>query len=182
MNIILMGYRASGKTSVGRLLAQSLGMSFKDIDIETCKAFGNNSIADIWQQHGEPAWRAQETLATQSLCVQDHLVIALGGGTLMQAGARLAVEEAHAWRVYLQCDPPELDRRISSDARSAQTRPSLTAAGGNLAEIKAVLAIREPVYLAVADQVVNVTSLSMPQVAQAILDHPHNRLHRPPTA
>ena len=157
MNIILIGYRASGKSSIGKLMADQLWKTYKDVDLETCKVFKNNSIADIWQEHGEPAWREAETKVTQQLCSQDDLVIALGGGTLMQPDARKAVEEANAVRIYLKCTPQELFARSSKDANSSQTRPSLTIAGGGLEEIVAVLKEREPVYEAVADKVFDVT-------------------------
>lgn len=157
MNIILIGYRASGKSSMGKLMADQLWKTYKDVDTETCKVFKNNSIADIWKEHGEPAWRKAEVEVTQKLCAQDDLVIALGGGTLMQPGAREAVENANAVRIYLKCTPEELFRRSSQDANSSQTRPSLTGAGGGLDEIVQVLKEREPVYEAVADKVFDVT-------------------------
>lgn len=156
MNIILIGYRASGKSSMGKLLAQQLWKTYKDVDQETCKVFKNNSITDIWAQHGEPAWRREEVAVTQKLCAQKDLVIALGGGTLMQPGARKAIEESDAVRIYLKCDPQELYRRASQDSQSAQTRPSLNGKTG-LEEIQDMLAIREPVYEAVADHVFDVT-------------------------
>jgi shikimate kinase len=157
MNIILIGYRACGKTSMGKLLAEQLWKTFKDVDDETCKLFRNHSIADIWREHGEPAWREKEVQVTQKLCASQDMVIALGGGTLMQPAARQAVEASTGVRIYLKCKPEELHRRIHSDTRSSHTRPSLTATGGDLEEIKAVLAVREPVYEAVADKVFDVT-------------------------
>ena len=169
MNIILIGYRASGKSSMGKLLASQLWKTYKDVDDETCKAFGDDSIANIWQTHGEQAWRREEVKATQRLCAQDDLVIALGGGTLMQPGAREAVEASDAVRIYLKCSPEELHRRISQDARSSQTRPNLTGAGGGLEEIQQVLAQRQPVYEAVADKVFDVTHTPIPDAVRYVI-------------
>jgi len=156
-NIILIGYRGSGKTTIGKLLADQLWKTFVDVDDETCKRFDHLSIAQIWEQFGEPKWREAEVEVTRELCGKTDHIIGLGGGTLMEAGAREAVENADATRIYLKCQPEELYRRISADTGSADTRPSLTAQGGGVEEIKAVLELREPVYQAVADSVFDVT-------------------------
>lgn len=141
---------------MGKLMADQLWKTYKDVDTETCKVFKNNSIAEIWKEHGEPAWRKAEVEVTQKLCAQDDLVIALGGGTLMQPDARKAVEASNAVRIYLKCTPEELYRRSSQDAQSSQTRPSLNGKSG-LEEIVDMLSQRESVYEAVADKVFDVT-------------------------
>lgn len=162
MNIILLGYRGSGKTSIGRKLANQLWKTFVDVDDEACKRFGNNSIAAIWEEHGEPAWRDMETRVTQELLAKDDLVIGLGGGTLMQPAARQAVEQAaNAKRIYLKCSPDELLRRVEADTRTSLTRPNLTQLGGGIEEIQAVLEERGPVYEAVADEVFDVSHLNI---------------------
>jgi shikimate kinase len=169
-NIILIGYRGSGKTSVGKALAGELWKTFVDVDDAACRRFGNDSIADIWQKHGEPEWRRVEIEITRELCGRKDHVIGLGGGTLMQPAAREAVESAPgAVRIYLKCDPAELHRRISGDAQSAHTRPHLTAHGGGLDEIKAVLALRGPVYEAVADKTLDVTRMSVADAVRHLI-------------
>ncbi len=158
LNIILIGYRGCGKTTVGKMLADQLWKKFVDVDDDTCKRFNGKTIAQIWQEFGEPAWRREEVDVTKTLVAKKDMIIGLGGGTLMQSGAREAVEQAaHARRIYLKCEPEELFRRISQDKKSAATRPSLTSHGGGLEEIKEMLAKREPVYEAVADEVFDVT-------------------------
>jgi shikimate kinase len=79
----------------------------------------------------------------------------------MQPGAREAVEQSDAKRIYLYCEAPVLAARIEADAATAANRPSLTGQGGGLAEIEAVLAERDPVYRAVADEVFDVTHLNV---------------------
>jgi shikimate kinase len=161
MNIILFGYRGSGKTTLGRMLAAQLWKTFADVDDEARKRFGGRAIARIWQEEGEPAWRAAEVEVTAQLLARPEMVIALGGGTLMQPAAREAVRNAReAVRIYLKCAPAELHRRIAADPNTAATRPNLTALGGGLEEIEAVLREREPVYLEVADKVFDVTELA----------------------
>lgn len=170
MNVILFGYRGSGKTSIGRKLANQLWKDFADVDQLTCQRFGNPSIAAIWAEHGEPAWRAAEVEVTRELCGRDNHVIALGGGTLMQAGAREAVEAAaDARRIYLYCETPELLRRIQADPQSTATRPALTAMGGGIEEIEAVLAQRDPVFRAVATHVFDVTNLNVEDAVRYLI-------------
>ncbi len=158
MNIILLGYRGCGKTTMGKMIADQLWKTFVDTDQEVCKRFNNPSIAEIWAQHGEKEWRQVESEVTVEVCARKDLVIALGGGVLTQPEAHEAVENTkNAVRIYLYCQPQELHRRIQADAQTATTRPALTPHGGSLDEIEQVLAERDPVYRAVADTVFDVT-------------------------
>jgi shikimate kinase len=171
MNIVLIGYRGCGKTTVGKMLAEQMWYDFVDVDDQVCRRFNNPSIAAIWEQHGEAEWRRVEVEVTRELMGKSGQVIGLGGGTLMQEGARQAVKGAqNTIRVYLRCEPAELLRRIEADTRSAATRPSLTGHGGGLAEIEQVLAEREPVYKEVADKEFDVTNVT-PEDALAFVIH-----------
>ena len=166
MNIFLLGYRGSGKTSVGKQLANHLWKDFVDTDDEVCKRFGIDSIATIWEEHGEPAFRKMECDVTADLCTKDDLVVGLGGGTVMQPDARKSLEAAeNATKIYLFCQPETLLERIEADPQSGQSRPSLTGHNSHLDEIKAVLEERDPVYRAVADHVFDVTHLPLADVA-----------------
>lgn len=170
MNIILLGYRGSGKTSMGRLLADQLWKDFVDLDDEIVRRFDGLSIAEIWQQFGEPAFREKEVEAARDICSRDDLVIALGGGTVMQPGAREAVEQSDARRIYLYCEPQVLCSRIQGDEATAANRPSLTEQDGGIKEIEAVLAERDPVYREVADVVFDVTHLNIDDGVRYLID------------
>ncbi len=168
MNVVLFGYRACGKTTVGQALAARLRYTFLDTDQRTCERLGNRSIAQVWEELGEPVWRETECDMTAEVLEGDRQVIALGGGTLMQPRAREAVERAVAARVYLKCEPAELLRRIRSDPASAATRPNLTGLGGGREEIERMLQEREPVYEAVADTVIDATREPPEKVVERI--------------
>ena len=170
MNVVLMGYRGSGKTSVGQALAARTGRGFADVDAGVVARFGGASIREIWAEHGEPAFRAVEAEVTAELVAQPEVIVALGGGTLMFEAARRAVEAARdARRIYLYAPAAVLAARIAADPQSGGHRPNLTALGGGVAEVEAVLAERDPVYRAVADVVVDVSGRSVEAVVEAVL-------------
>lgn len=161
MNVILIGYRGSGKTTLGRKLADQVWKDFVDTDAEVCKRFGAKTIRQIWEEHGEAAFRETESEVAAEVLQRDEQVVALGGGTLMRDAGRRAVEGAeNAVRIYLKCKPEVLLERIQGDERTRAERPNLTGLGGGLEEVRAVLAEREPVYEAVADKVFDVTLLN----------------------
>jgi shikimate kinase len=179
MNIVLIGYRACGKTSIGKGVASALGLEFKDVDHITCQRFDGMTIAAIWQKFGEPAWRAAEVKVTQELCALDNQVIALGGGTIMQPGARQAIAEAAAkntLRVYLRAPAQVLFQRAQGDANSAATRPQFTKGVSGLDEVVQVLKIREPIYFSESDAVIDVDKLSIQEGIEKILQTAKARL------
>jgi len=160
MNIILIGYRGSGKSTLGKPLAMRQWLTFVDLDQEVCKRFNNTSIADIWAQHGEAQWRRVEAQVIGELCGKTGQVIALGGGALTEPAARRAVLEApETIKIYLYCEPQELHRRITQDPATNQNRPPLTNLGDGLEEINTVLKKRDPVYRSVADKIFDVTHI-----------------------
>lgn len=171
MNIILMGYRGSGKTTAGRSLAGQLGYTFVDIDSEICARFGGRTVAEIWETDGEPRYRAVEVEVTELYCSREDQVIALGGGTIMQEGAKAAVLASdNCVRIYLRATPKSLDHRITSDKRNVGLRPSLGKFKNNLEEVTHMLSLREPTYLAASDHVIDVDNLDPAGVVKALKD------------
>jgi len=168
MIVVLAGYRGSGKTTVGRMLADRLWYRFADVDDAIVQRAGK-TIADIFAQDGEEHFRDIETAALRELLRETDLVLGLGGGTLGRQENRDMLRDARARVVYLRCDPQELLRRIQSDPRSAATRPSLTPLGGGLEEINLKLAEREPIYRQCAHVEIDVTRLKPEEVVNRIL-------------
>lgn len=170
MNVILMGYRGCGKTSIGKKLASELWKDFVDVDDQVRKRFGNITIAGIWEKWGEPAFRQAEAEATAALLERDDLVIALGGGTLTHPGARTMILQAdHATRIYLSCDADILAERIAADTTTSEERPSLSGNTDPADEVKQVLAERDPVYRASADIIFDVTHCSIQEAVRHLI-------------
>jgi shikimate kinase len=167
MSTILIGYRGSGKTSLGRKLADRLWQPFVDSDQEIVARAGK-SIREIFEQDGESAFRDLETAVVQDLATRQEHVIALGGGAVLREQNRAAIKAGEHRVVYLHCEPAELHKRIAVDAATADNRPSLTSLGGGMEEIEKLLRDREPIYREVMDVELDVTALSVDEALARI--------------
>src|SRR5215218_8652222 len=129
MSVVLIGYRGSGKTTVGKRLADRLWQPFVDTDELIVRKAGK-SIREVFEQEGEPAFRDLEAAVVRdALMLQEH-VISLGGGALLREENRAALKASGHKVVYLKCEPAELYKRISADPETAAARPNLTVEGG----------------------------------------------------
>lgn len=143
MNLTLIGYRATGKTTLARLLAERLGWDWIDADVEIERRAGK-SIARMFAEDGEPAFRDLEAQVIADLCRRERLVLAAGGGAPMRPESRQAMRAAGKV-VWLKALPETIHARMSGDATTASRRPSLTDKN-KMEEILHLLAKREPVY------------------------------------
>jgi shikimate kinase len=166
MNLVLMGYRGTGKSQVARLLAERLGWPCFDTD-EQIEQRAGKSIAAIFAEDGEDAFRDWETQVIADLAARDRSVIALGGGAVLRAQNRAALARA-SHVVWLTASPQTLWRRIQADAATQARRPNLTAAGG-ITEIIATLDARRPIYRQCAHAVVDTEDKTPAEVADAIV-------------
>jgi shikimate kinase len=149
--VCLIGYRASGKTTLAPLLASALGWRWHDCDREL-EARAGESIAALLARAGEPAFRQAELACLADLLAGDQpLVLATGGGVVLRPENRACLASRGGLVVYLAADAALLQQRLQ---RSAGGRPSLTGAGV-AEEVPALLAVREPLYRACAQLVVD---------------------------
>jgi shikimate kinase len=139
-NIALVGMMGSGKSTVGRLLAERLGWRLIDTD-ERIVAAAGRSIADIFEQDGEPAFRDMETRAVLEATAGKHAVLALGGGAILRPENREAIWAA-CWVVWLSASPEEHFARVSKSER----RPLLESHADPVAAARRILHAREPLY------------------------------------
>ena len=159
MSIVLIGYRGSGKTSIGKRLADRLWQKCVDTD-ELIVAKTGRSIADIFANEGEAKFRELESEVVREVAAMNDIVIALGGGAPLSEENRRVIKEAGHRVIYLKCEPEELLKRIQADPATPKARPNLTEFGGGIEEIAKVLAEREPIYRQMADAELEVTYLS----------------------
>lgn len=165
MNIVLIGYRGTGKTSVGKMLAERLGKPFFDADVYLEEKF-ERTISDMVAKEGWPFFRAREKEVIRELSEYDDCVIATGGGAVMDEDNVSALGR-HGRFILLTTDIPTTISRIQGDDMSGQQRPDLLG-GGLVEETKKILAQRMPVYEKVADHTIDTTHLSIDEVVAGI--------------
>lgn len=167
-NIVLVGFMATGKSTVGRELARRLGRPFVDTDEEVAARAGM-SVAEVFARRGEAVFRDLESAVIAEAAARRGQVIAAGGGALLREENRRRLREGGVL-VRLLADPEAIVARVV--AQGAAARPLLAAAAeGDLAgRVRDLLAAREPAYRD-ADVTVDTTRLTIPEVAEEILRH-----------
>jgi shikimate kinase len=165
VNLFLIGCRGSGKTTIGSILAKQLGWEFVDLDAKIVEAAGS-TIKEIFAAEGEEGFRRRESEACQQLKRLRRRVIALGGGSLIDAENQALVKRLGKI-VWLRAPAAVLWSRVKRDPQTAHNRPNLTD-GGGLAELEAILAAREPQYKAAANHTIDTVAESPREIAEAI--------------
>jgi shikimate kinase len=166
MNIVLIGYRCSGKTAVGRVLADELGMSFADTDLLIEEDAGE-SIEAILSTKSWDHFRNLERDLIEKASKRDNQVIATGGGVVVNQ-ENVKNLKKDGWVVWLDAKPKVLKERMDKEQQSGNIRPSLTGVDP-LAEIEEVMNARRPMYQEAGDFMVDTTRLSEPEAAALIM-------------
>ena len=169
MGVVLIGYRGSGKSTVGRALATRMGWRGVDLD-EVVVGRARKDIRAVFAEEGETGFRDREAAALRESVLDRDIVLSAGGGVLEREENHAILKNSGHRIVYLRCEPGELWRRIEADAATAATRPALTALGGGLAEVTKMLARREPGYRAMAHYEVDVTRLTASDAAERVAE------------
>ena len=159
-NIILVGFMGTGKTTIGRLLAEQTGMPLVDMDAQIEK-YAEKSINDIFAQDGEPHFRALEREMTQRLSARSGQVISTGGGIVLNPDNISDYEES-GLVVCLLASAEEILDRVKHD----NTRPLL--AGDKQEQIIQLLEKRRPLYESISHKI-DTTGLPPTEVAQKII-------------
>ena len=163
MNIVLMGYRGTGKSTVGRLLAARLGRELVSIDAEIVKR-AQRSIPEIVAQEGWEYFRDLESDICRELASRDQLVIDAGGGAILRAQNVEALKK-NSTVFWLTASVETIVKRIGGDNQ----RPSLTGTKSFVEEIQDVLRERTPKYQAAADHSIATDDRSINQLVETLL-------------
>jgi len=175
MNLVLIGYRGTGKSSVARELALRLGWDWIDCDVEVELRAGK-SIRAIFAEDGEFAFRTLESQVLMELVARDWTILAAGGGAVLREENRAALGQAdHV--IWLTARPETLLARIAADPATSEQRPNLTAAGG-LDEIQRLLDERSPWYRQCATLVCDAETKSPAEIAEVLIDRLQLPSHR----
>jgi shikimate kinase len=164
--IFLIGPMGAGKTTIGKHLAQSLGMDFNDSDQEIQRRTGVD-IPTIFEYEGEEGFRQREAQAIEQMSQIDNQVLATGGGAVVRAENRQHLS-ARGIVVYLACSPKQQYDRTYRD----RNRPLLQDEDP-LAKLQQLMAEREPLYRETADYTVSTEGRSAASVSNEIIDLLH---------
>ncbi len=166
MNIFLIGYRCTGKTTVGRSLAKRLERLFFDTDLELVKEQGIN-ISDIVSKRGWAAFREIEKRVIQCACERDNQVVATGGGAVLDEDNVKRMKDSGVI-VWLKADISTIEKRIIEDNTTRDFRPSLTSKG-SVEEVRETLLTRNPFYERAMDFFVDTDSMDIEAVCDTII-------------
>lgn len=163
-NIYLIGPMGTGKTAVGKHLARVLAMPFVDSDAEVERAAGVD-IPYIFDEEGEPGFRRREHQALVELCAREPMVLATGGGAILDPANRELLRQSGVV-VFLQTSVQQQLQRVGN----GRGRPLLKGGREGLREKLEQLRItRDPLYRETADVIISTDGRRVPRVAELIL-------------
>ena len=163
MNIVLIGYRGTGKSTLGKIVAARLNRQLISTDQEIVRRTGS-SIPDIVAAHGWDYFRDVETAVCQDLAGRDNLVIDTGGGAILRQ-QNVDVFKRNGRLIWLTASVDTIAARIGGETQ----RPSLTGTKSHVDEIRDVLCERVPKYQAAADLTIATDGRSIEELASFIV-------------
>lgn len=161
-NIVLTGFMGTGKTAIGRIVARLLKYEFVDTD-QLVEEVTGLTINQIFQKYGEVRFRSEEALVVKKLANKKRLVIATGGGVVLDE-ENVKILKKNGTFVLLTTDPNVILERVSR----RNTRP-LLAKGKTMDNILNLLKEREPYYKKCADLIVDTSSTSLDDTAEQVI-------------
>ena len=167
MNLFLIGYRCSGKTTIGKSVAMKIGWSFVDCDMRMIKECGQ-SIKNIIDTEGWDAFRRMERSILKQICTRDRQVVATGGGVALNAG-NVAAMQAGGTVIWLSATAETIQKRMLQDKNTGDFRPALTDKG-KMAEIEDMLLKRNPHYEDASDFIIQTDGIPIEEIAQTIIE------------
>ena len=162
-NVFLVGLMGAGKTTIGRILARKLGLRFVDSDHEI-EARTGASIPWIFEIEGEPSFRRREADVIRELTGQQDLVLATGGGAVLDPDNRAHLR-ARGTVIYLRTTVNSILQRTAHD----KNRPLLQTADPRK-KLEELMAVRDPLYLEIADIVIDTGRPNVQSMVLTILN------------
>jgi shikimate kinase len=160
-NIVLFGFMGAGKTAAGKEVARRLGMKFVDMD-DVIEEKEGCSISDIFAEKGEPYFREVESAVARSLSRKERLVIATGGGVVLDRTNVDSLQRSGTG-IWLQASPETVYERVKHESH----RPLLMT-DNPLKKIRSLLRYREPFYRKVNHRI-DTSVLTVAGVAEEII-------------
>ncbi|MHC4454171.1 MAG: shikimate kinase [Planctomycetota bacterium] len=166
MNIVIIGFRGTGKSTVGKLLANRLKMDFIDTD-EYIESATGKTIKDIFEEEGEESFRKTEVETIAKLSKMKNKIIAAGGGVVLR-DKNVKSLKSNGFLILLEATPEIIHDRIRQDKKTTQQRPSLTNKK-SFDEIKHLIDKRQPLYENAANYTINTSYVSCEDIVEEII-------------
>ncbi len=166
MNIILIGFRGTGKSTVGALLSKRLERDFIDSD-KYIESSTGKTIKRIFEEDGEERFREIEASIITKLSKMDSMIIAAGGGAILRSD-NVRNFKKNGFLVLLEATPEIIYERVTQDEKTIQQRPSLTDKKP-FEEIKHLIEKREHAYKNAADYTINTSYVSCEDIVSEII-------------
>ncbi len=166
MNIVLIGFRGTGKSTVGKLLAKRLEMGFIDSD-KYIESSTGKTIKSIFEEDGEGGFRKIEADTISELSKEDNKIISTGGGAVLNE-ENVRNLRNNGSLVLLEATPEIIHNRIAQDEKTIQQRPSLTDKDP-LDEIRHLIEKRKHAYKNAADYTINTSYVSCEDIVSKII-------------
>jgi shikimate kinase len=166
MNIYLIGYRCSGKTKTGKLIAGIINRQFIDTDLKVVEEEGM-TISEIVDKKGWDYFREKETSALKKVCNHDKQIVATGGGIVLNKENRVNMKK-NGTIIWLKATFATVKKRMLLDSKTGDFRPSLTSKDLD-EEIKETLLFRKPLYEKAMDFSIDTDNLDIDDVCKAVI-------------
>jgi len=166
MNLFLIGYRCSGKTTIGKSIAMTIDWPFVDSDLLVIKESGK-SIKDIIDTEGWDAFRHMERSALKQICTDDRQVVATGGGVVLDE-ANIQAMKTSGMVVWLDATAETIQKRMRQDKNTGNFRPALTDKG-RIEEIEGMLLKRNPYYESASDFYIGTDDVPVSEITKRII-------------
>ena len=163
-SIALIGFMGTGKTVVGKALAEKLGKEFIELD-SLIEQKAGKTIPEIFQQDGEIAFREREIEITKQISGKKNAIIACGGGIVLNK-INIDLLSQECVIVYLTASPSAILKRTRGD----ESERPLLKAPDKISHVKELLKLRQPFYERAADIKINTTRLDIGSVAEQIIE------------
>ena len=166
MNLFLIGYRCTGKTTIGKSIADAIDWSFVDADIMLVRECGKH-IKDIVDTEGWKAFRRRERSTLKQICTKKRQVVATGGGVVLDADNVEAMQTS-GMVIWLGATAESIQKRMFQDKNTGNFRPALTDKG-RMEEIEDMLLKRNPYYESASDFSIHTDDVPVDEITEIII-------------
>jgi shikimate kinase len=167
MNLFLIGYRCTGKTTIGKAIAAAIEWSFVDADTLLVRECGK-PIKEIVDTEGWDAFRRMERSTLKQICTADRQIVATGGGVVLDK-ANIKAMKTSGMVIWLGATAETIQKRMLQDKNTGNFRPALTDKG-RMGEIEDLLLKRNPYYESASDFSIQTDDVPVSEITQTIIE------------